>query len=617
LAAAKDTIRLRRRILADGTPSPMDSEQTRNLLLAAGLSFAVVLVWSYYFVPPADTARPVAESAAPLDGASPPPASSSAVALPDVVPVRDVERVPIEAPDVFGSISLSGGRIDDLYLANYRTEVAPEAAPVHLLEEGGKPGGYFAVYGWTAAPGGPATPNPVTEWSLLEGTTLRPGRPVRIGWDNGAGVRFEREFRVDEHFLFTVTQSVFNETKAPISVSPYGIISRHGTPDTLGFFILHEGPIGMFDGQLTEHDYDDLTDFAVVSPEGGPAEVNDVESGGWIGFTDNYWMTALVPAAGQRFRAVFKSNETATGELTYQTDMRLPSVAVPAGRAASATTYLFAGAKEVATIRAYQDSLGIVRFEDAVDWGWFFFLTKPFFSILIWIQGFVGNMGLSIILLTVLVKVALFPLAYKSYAALARMKVLQPEMMKIKERVGDDRAAMQKEVMALYRKEKVNPAAGCLPILLQIPIFFSLYKVLLVAIEMRHAPFVGWVRDLTAPDPTSVFNLFGLVPWTPPELLGIGFWPILMGATMWLQMKLNPAPTDPIQQKVFAWLPWLFTFMLGRFPAGLVIYWTANNVLTFVQQYTIMRTQGTEVDLLGNISTTFRRKRRSGGKERE
>ena len=599
----------------------MDNDQTRNLLLAAALSFAVVLVWTYFLQPPAPPPGSTGQSAPVADA----PAGTvvDGLTTPGVAPVTRLEatpdparaeRVAIEAPGVFGTVSLRGGRIDDLSLADYRERVEPDSPPVHFLAPATEPGGYYAVYGWTSVEGD-ATPGPLTEWTLLEGSTLRPGRPIRLGWSSESGLRFERSIHVDEHFLFTVTQSVINEGAAPATLSPYGIIARHGTPETLGFFILHEGPIGMFDGQLTEHDYDDLVDFAPVAGEGGPAEVHDIAGNGWIGFTDNYWMTALVPEAGQPFRAVFKSGQSAVGPV-YQTDMRLPAMVVAPGASAAVQTFLFAGAKEVSTIRGYQDALAIDRFEDAVDWGWFFFLTKPFFQILIWIQGHIGNMGISIILLTVLVKAVLFPLAYKSYSAMARMKKLQPEMEKLKERVGDDRQAMQREMMSLYKKEKVNPAAGCLPILLQIPIFFSLYKVLLVAIEMRHAPFVGWIRDLTAPDPTSLFNLFGLIPWTPPELLGIGFWPILMGITMWLQMKLNPAPADPMQQKIFAWMPWVFTFMLGRFPAGLVIYWTANNVLTFLQQYTIMRAQGTDVDLLGNITSTFRRKgsgRRSPG----
>ncbi len=593
----------------------MNDEQTRNLLLAAGLSFAVVLVWTYFLQPPAPppSTTQVEQAGAPPDGlATPIEATAPGTSLAEAQETRQTQRVAIEAPGVFGSVSLRGGRFDDLSLTGYREEVEETAPPVHLLAPASEPDGYYAVYGWTAARGGPATPDPTTEWSVLEGSVLRPGQPILLGWENGTGLRFERHLQVDENFLFTVTQIVINDGHETVAVSPYGIVARHGTPDTLGFFILHEGPIGMFDGRLKEHDYDDLLDFSVASTEGGPAETHEVANNGWIGFTDNYWMTALVPAANQPFRAVFKSGQSNAGPI-YQTDMRLPTFQVAPGSNASARTYLFAGAKEVATIRAYQDALGIDRFEDAVDWGWFFFLTKPFFQILIWIQGYIGNMGVSIILLTVLVKAVLFPLAYKSYSAMARMKMLQPEMEKLKERVGDDRTALQREMMALYKKEKVNPAAGCLPIVLQIPIFFSLYKVLLVAIEMRHAPFVGWIRDLTAPDPTSIFNLFGLIPFTPPEILGIGFWPLMMGITMWLQMKLNPAPADPIQQKIFAWMPIVFTFMLGRFPAGLVIYWTANNILTFSQQYTIMRAQGTEVDLLGNISSKLKRGTRGRG----
>ena len=594
----------------------MKDEQTRNLLIAALLSFLLIGVWSIFIDPPqvpVETESPVEDTAA-TEAATPTEVTAPAASLGEaeetaIAPVET--RIRISTPSLFGSVSLRGGRIDDLSLANYRETIESNSDPVRLLSPSSGSASYYAVYGWVPRSGTADTPGPTTEWTKVSGDILQPGRPITLEWKNGNGLTFERRIDVDDGFLFTIEQTVRNNGASAVTLAPYGIIARHGEPETVGFYILHEGPLGMFDGQLKELDYDDLTDFTPLPNEGGPAERIDVVSNGWLGFTDKYWMTTLVPASGQPFTAVYKSAVSRRGPI-FQTDMRLPAITVQPGETATASTYLFSGAKEVATIRGYQDELGIERFEDAVDWGWFFFLTKPIFRLLLWVQGYVGNMGYSIILLTFLVKAGLFPLAFKSYTSMARMKKLQPEMEKIKERVGDDRSKLQQEMMGLYKKEKVNPAAGCVPIILQIPIFFSLYKVLFVTIEMRHAPFIGWIRDLAAPDPTTMFNLFGLIPWTPPEILGIGFWPIFMGVTMWLQMKLNPAPTDPIQQKIFAWMPVMFTFLLGRFPAGLVIYWTANNLLTLSQQYAIMRSQGVDVDLFGNIRTSFQRKGSSG-----
>jgi YidC/Oxa1 family membrane protein insertase len=378
----------------------------------------------------------------------------------------------------------------------------------------------------------------------------------------------------------------------------------------VNFYIVHEGAIGMFDGELSEIDYDDIRDMEVSPTERGPVEVTAIAENGWLGFTDKYWMTTLAPPPGQPFEAVYRMLNVG-GIEEFRAEMRLPVVSIAAGATAETVTNLFAGAKEVATIRRYQSERGIDKFEDAVDWGWFYFLTKPIFRLLAWVNGLIGNMGWSIIVMTLIVKAGLFPLAYKSYVSMSKMKKLQPEMEKLKERVGDDKKMMQQEMMALYKKEKVNPAAGCLPIILQIPIFFSLYKVLFVTIEMRHAPFIGWIHDLSAPDPTSFLNLFGAFPYEIPAFLAIfsiGVFPILMGVTMWMQQKLNPAPTDPTQKMIFAWMPWVFMFMLGRFASGLVIYWCANNIITFTQQYVIMRSQGIHVDLLGNITSGFKRK---------
>ncbi|MEM6973821.1 MAG: membrane protein insertase YidC [Pseudomonadota bacterium] len=595
-------------------------EETRNLILAAVLSMGVVFTW-YALFPPEPPAPPVQQRAADgtlTEGAvgAGGLADAPAVTMNRAAAVDRSDRVAISTPSISGSISLTGGRIDDLHLDDYRETLDPGADTVTLLNPTGGPNPYYAVYGWlrtqTGDPGPLPTPN--TEWALESGTTLAPGSPVTLAWDNGEGLTFRRTYAVDEQYMFTVAQSVENATEEPVALAPYGYLARRGTPATTPFFILHEGVVAVIDGTLTELGYDDLTELSPNTLEGGPAEAVSVQENGWLGFTDKYWMTTLIPSPGTQFDAVYKAL-SAGGQVEYRTEMRLPVQSIAPGTTSEIETRLFAGAKELRTIQGYEEALGIQNFEDSIDWGWFFFLTKPVANLLIWIQGMIGNMGFSILALTLLVKTALFPLAYKSYVSMSRMKKLQPEMEKIKERVGDDRMKMQQEMMALYKREKVNPAAGCLPILVQIPIFFSLYKVLFVTIEMRHAPFIGWIDDLSAPDPTSWMNLFGALPFTAPEpgvgiigLLSIGILPVIMGITMWMQQKLNPAPTDETQRMIFAWMPWVFMFMLGTFASGLVVYWIANNVLTFAQQYTIMRSQGVEVDFFGNVTRSFRRR---------
>ena len=463
-------------------------------------------------------------------------------------------------------------------------------------------------------------PGANTEWRVEAGETLGVGSPVTLRWDNSSGLIFRRTISVDEDYLFTVAQTVENTTSDPVRLQPYGIVARHSEPDTIGFFILHEGIVGMQDGELIEANYDDMTEYDVVQREAARAEVRDVEANGWLGFTDKNWMTTLMPQPGQGFTAVSKYVPSAD---IYQTEIRLPAVTVEAGTVVSVETNLFAGAKEWQTIRRYQNDLGFDRFLDSIDWGWFFFLTKPIFAVLHWLNALIGNMGVAIIALTLIIKALLLPLAYKSYVSMARMKELQPEMEKLKEKAGDDRQKLQQGMMELYKKNKVNPAAGCLPILLQIPIFFSLYKVIFVTIELRHAPFFGPFRDLSSPDPTSIINLFGLLPNSAPEpgsimaLVFIGILPLLLGISMWLQQKLNPAPTDPTQQMIFAWLPWVFMFMLGSFASGLIVYWIANNVITFTQQYLIMLSHGSRPDLFGNIISGFKRGEKAANKPNE
>ncbi|NKX45371.1 membrane protein insertase YidC [Roseicyclus persicicus] len=604
-------------------------DQNRNLILATALSFLVILVWFLLFPPPEPQTDPNAAAIVETQAGSaetgmallPPAATGDPAALAEVEaadPAAEAPRVRIETPELEGSISLIGGRIDDLSLRGY-FETLEEGSPiVRLLSPVGSDEPYYALYGW--APGGDLgfedVPGANTEWALESGETLTPETPITLVWDNGAGLIFRRTIAVDANFMFTVTQSVENTGATAARLAPYGIVARHGLPDDLqNFFILHEGVVRKVDGQLDEIAYDDIPDLDFVQREGAAAEVVEVQSDGWIGFTDKYWMTTLIPGADQPFTSVTKYVASAD---IYQTEARLPAMTVEAGQSAEVTTQLFAGAKEWETIRNYQDLAGIDRFLDSIDWGWFYFITKPMFWLLHNLNVLIGNMGLAIIALTVIIKAALFPLAYKSYASMARMRELQPQMEKIKERVGDDRQKMQVEMMELYKREKVNPASGCLPILLQIPIFFSLYKVIFVTLELRHAPFFGWLNDLSAPDPSSIINLFGLLPWAAPEpnsllaLIFIGVLPILLGISMWLQQKLNPQPTDPTQAAIFAWLPWVFMFMLGSFASGLLVYWIANNTITFIQQYIIMKRHGYTPDLFGNIRSSFKRKKPQG-----
>jgi YidC/Oxa1 family membrane protein insertase len=606
-------------------------DQNRNLILATALSFLVILVWFLLFPPPVpeETLPPAVQNEATVPDtplASTPGAVDQAGTTPGLgapaVQSREAalaltERLPIRTARLEGSLSLLGGRIDDLKLVDYFETIDEGSPNVTLLTPAGVPEAYYALYGWAPAGGLglDAVPGPNTPWQVESGETLTETAPVTLVWDNGQGLVFRRTIAIDENFMFTVTQAVENTTGTEVRLAPYGIIARHGLPSDLrGFFILHEGVTMVADGQLTETKWKALPDLEFDAAEQAAAERVEVTENGWIGFTDHFWMSTLIAPAGQSFTAVTK--HTAATD-TYQTDMRLPVMSVAPGASAETSTWLFAGAKEWATIRDYQNEKNIDRFIDAIDWGWFFFLTKPIFWVLHHMNVLLGNMGWAIIGLTLTIKLVLFPLAYKSYVSMSKMKLLQPEMEKIKERSGDDRMKFQQEVMALYKKEKVNPASGCLPILLQIPIFFSLYKVIFVTIELRHAPFIGWIKDLSAPDPTSILNLFGLLPWGTPDptsilfIFSIGIWPVLMGISMWLQMKLNPAPTDKTQAMIFAWMPWIFMFMLGTFASGLVIYWVANNLITFAQQYTIMRSQGVNPNVLGNILGAFKKTRKA------
>lgn len=585
----------------------MEEQNNKNLILAMVLSAAVMLVWFIFFPPPEPPAQTATTTQTATETVATAPAeSATAQAQPEATPVPEAPRLAIDTPKLAGSLSLRGGRIDDLSLKTYREQLAPDSPTVRLLSPVGEDLSYYSVFGWLPGTGLEAAdvPDANTAWTADAGATLSPGQPVTLRWQNGKGLTFLREISVDEDFMFTVTDTVQNGSGTAVTLQPYGIVARHGLPKLQNIFVVHEGAIQRTDGELTETDYADITEFEVDQREGLPAEVAEATTDGWIGFTDHYWMTTLVPEQGKPFKSVLKYVPTAG---IYQAEVRQPVVSVDPGATATSTIRFFAGAKEWATIRAYENEAGIPGFLDSIDWGWFYFLTKPIFAVLHWLNLQIGNMGIAIIALTFILKFLVLPLAYKSYVSMARMKELQPEMEALKERAGDDRQKMQREMMQLYKDKKVNPAAGCLPILIQIPIFFALYKVIFVTIELRHAPFFGWLRDLSAPDPSSLYNFFGLLPWDAPatgtvlHLIFIGILPILLGITMWLQQKLNPAPTDPVQASIFAWMPWVFMFMLGGFASGLVIYWITNNTITFIQQYLIMWSHGKRPDIFGNI----------------
>ena len=593
----------------------MEEQNNRNLILAMVLSAVVMIVWFIFFPPPEapvdqTTATTTAQDAGPAatpaatTGATTGTATGAVTA--ETQATADAPRLQIDTPELSGSISLVGARIDDLSLKTYRETLDPASPEVRLLSPVGQEHPYYALMGWAPGAGTAAAdlPDASTLWTVENAGPLAPGKPVVLSWTNTKGLTFRREIAVDEKFLFTVTDTVTNAGSEAAAVYPYGVIARHGLPTMQSIFVVHEGMVRSADGKLEETRYKDIVKLDQVAAEQAAAELVSAESNGWIGFTDHYWMTVLVPEQGKPFTEVTKH---VAGADIYQTEIRQPVQTLAPGAEITNRIQLFAGAKEWAAIRAYDNEGVIPGFIDSIDWGWFFFLTKPIFAVLHWLHGFIGNMGLSIIALTFFLKFLVLPLAYKSYVSMARMKELQPEMEALKERAGDDKQKLQKEMMQLYKEKKVNPAAGCLPILIQIPIFFSLYKVIFVTIELRHAPFFGWLKDLSAPDPSSLYNFFGLLPWDAPvqgsvlHLIFIGVLPILLGITMWLQQKLNPAPTDPVQASIFAWMPWVFMFMLGGFASGLVVYWITNNTITFIQQYLIMWSHGKRPDIFGNI----------------
>ena len=581
----------------------------KRLLAAIALSVGILLIFDLWNRPAREaerlrqaeiaaqqvTTQPAGEAPAvpvppPPAGAVQPgtPGSAAVTASPGTARAPE-QRLRVENPRVEGSIGLRGARLDDLVLRAYRETVEPNSALVRLLAPRSDANPYFAQWGWTAADGRTAVPAPDTDWTA-EGGPLGPNTPVTLRWNNGQGQEFRIELALDDAYMVTARQTVRNSGAEPIQVLPWARVRRERTPQTAGFFILHEGFTGVLNGRLTEWNYADAKSEA--EKRRGPAF--EAESpGGWAGFTDKYWLTALTPVdQTTQVRTAYRHSSEG-GQDRWQVDMATPAPqTVAPGAEGGLATRLFAGAKEVHQLDRYESQLGIVDFDKAIDFGWFYWLTKPFFYALDWLFVLTGNFGIAILVFTLALKAAFFPLANKAYISMARMKTLAPKMTEVRERYKDDPAKAQSEMMALYRSEKVNPASGCLPILLQIPVFFALYKVLFVTIEMRQAPFFGWIRDLSAPDPTNLFNLFGVLPFDPVQLssfLHMPAWAILMGITMFLQFKLNPTPPDPIQAKIFAWMPLIFTFMLASFPAGLVIYWTWNNLLSIAQQYWIMQ----------------------------
>jgi YidC/Oxa1 family membrane protein insertase len=491
-------------------------------------------------------------------------------------------------------------------LSSYRETVDPKSSNIFLLSPSGGPEPFYAEFGWVAAPDSTVKlPGSDTVWTAASPGPLTPERPLMLSWNNGEGFVFRRTVAVDRQYMFTVTDEVENTSANPVTLFGYGLISRHGTPPTLGYYILHEGPVGVLgEGKLFELNYKDLE-----------KPVEPVKSqGGWLGLTDKYWAAALIPGQDASLTARFSSSLLGTLR-TYQADYLLDSATVAPGAKLTAKSLLFAGAKEVAVVDGYEAGLGIKRFDLMIDWGWFYFITKPLFKLLDYFYRLVGNFGLAILIVTVIIKIVFFPLANKSYASMARMKAVQPQMVAIRERFAEDKVKQQQAMMELYKQEKINPVAGCLPIVIQVPVFFALYKVLFVTIEMRHAPFYGWIKDLSAQDPTNIFNLFGLIPFDPTVLpligqfLHLGAWPLVMGVTMFAQMKLNPAPPDPTQKMIFDWMPIFFTFMLASFSAGLVIYWAWNNTLSVLQQSVIMQKHGAKIELWDNLKALFVKKK--------
>jgi YidC/Oxa1 family membrane protein insertase len=566
----------------------------QRLIIAIAISVAILLGFQLLVAPhlpqpqkpPAQVAATNGAPKAPQSALTP-PQGSPATNVPAVP--KNVPRVKIAAQRLNGSISLLGARLDDLVLTDYRETLAPDSPKVRLLEPLSDSEPYYVQYGWSAAPGEKVKlPDNDTVWTAST-DTLSTGRPVTLSWDNGAGLTFQINLSVDDDYMFTVQQSVKNATGSSVTLFPWSRVRRDYTPQTSGYYILFEGLLGVVDNTLQETTY--ASAKSETEKKKSDIAYSATSTGGWAGFTDKYWLTALVPSQSEAATVNFTHIKDDGDH--YQVDYlaQQPEVTAPNG-STMLESHLFAGAKIVSLLQTYESRLQIPRFDYAVDWGYFWFLTRPIFTAIDWLNGVLGNFGLAIMAFTLGVKLLFFPLANYSYRSMSKMRLLGPKMTALRERFKDEPQRLQQEMMGMYRAEKVNPASGCLPMVVQIPVFFSLYKVIFVTIEMRQAPFFGWIHDLSQVDPTNVFNLFGLIPFDPATIspfLHMGAWPLIMGLTMFLQQRLNPPPPDPVQARMFQFMPIIFTFMMARFPAGLIIYWSWNNLLSITQQWVIMK----------------------------
>jgi YidC/Oxa1 family membrane protein insertase len=597
-------------------------ENNRNFFITIALSVLVLTLWQVFYMNPKmeadrETARieqervaaqqntagqpatpGTAAPAQPQGGIPGAPAQQAAVAN-RAQAIAASGRVAIDTPSLQGSINLTGARIDDISLKHYHVTVDPNSPIIELLNPQAVPSGFYSEIGFVGSDATGAVPGPETVWTVEGNPSLTPATPVTLTYVNEKGLTFSRTIAVDQNYMFTVSDTVTNAGGADVTLSNYGRVTRFDKPSVASTYVLHEGLIGVTGEEgLQEISYGTIEDDKQVVP--------GKSTDGWLGITDKYWAATLVPPGKQPFQPRFSYFDD--GRPRYQADYLTDPIAVPAGQSTTVETLLFAGAKEVGKIQAYETDRQIRQFELLIDWGWFYFITKPMFYLIDWLFKALGNFGLAILATTVIVKAIFFPLANKSYKSMAKMKVVQPKMLEIREKYADDKMKQQQAMMELYKTEKINPIAGCWPVLVQIPVFFALYKVLYVTIEMRHAPFFGWIQDLAAPDPTSIFNLFGLLPFAVPAFLMIGVWPLIMGVTMFMQMRMNPTPPDPTQAMIFNWMPVIFTFMLASFPAGLVIYWAWNNFLSIVQQGVIMKRQGAKIELWDNLIGLFKKK---------
>jgi YidC/Oxa1 family membrane protein insertase len=556
-------------------------ENQKNLFLAIIISMAII--FGFQLLVPQPERTPITEeqtNSESLVDLSIQKSSTTVLAERNEV-INETGRVNFDNSKIKGSINLNGGLIDDLILEEFRETLDPTSDLIEFLNPLGSDNAYYLDTGWVSSDSTIELPDSTSIWSA-DKNSIGINDPVKLTWTSDQNITFEKIISLDEDYLFSVDQRVINNSGLSFDLYPYGLSKRQGIPEMQNFFILHEGPLSITDSVLKEYDYDDLKD---------DKKIKHPSIGGWIGMTDKYWQTAIIPNQNEPVQQTYSYSFVDNVD-NFQTDIVGQKIAVSNNASISHNFMIFAGPKIVKVIDKYMEEYGVQEFDRSVDFGWFYFLTKPIFHTLEFIFGYVGNFGWSIIIFTILMRICFFPLAQQSFKSMAKMKKLAPEMQRLKEQYGDDRAGMQKEMMALYKKEKANPIAGCLPILLQIPVFFALYKVLFVTIEMRHAPFIGWIHDLSAPDPAGILVLFGFVDWNVPgilQILNVGIWPILMGISMYIQFKLNPAPVDKMQAKIFGLLPIVFTFILGGFAAGLVIYWTTNNVLSMAQQYIIQR----------------------------